>query len=955
MATKPAIGVDLREPSPIWQAAIDRYYEELKRGGIKGPAIEKDLWDIESPHDLLDQLAVLLPADPNASKSWMIMLRRLEPVLLSLNDFAAVISCALGMNGRVAAVIWGSIRLILKFAQPILPSLLDMFDDLERALPRFRKYERELPMTDALEDALSDMYTEIIVFCAHAITVFRNNPNIGQCRNAWSQFSTNFSTVISNLRRCSRRVDETADMIRLTRENHIAETITAIENFKVVKLRDINLPCYMIPYGLNLRFFGRSTEVQTLKNGLDPQSSSDTLRVMAIYGLGGVGKTQLALHYANTSMKVYDVIAWIQAETQIKLTQALSNFATKLGLPKPEGSEDDYRSVQKVRDWFNTADKTFLLIFDNVEKAEILDQIWPASNKGSVIITTRSPAIASKRATMLMHLECFTGEIGVETLYSLTRNHPSAENDTVAAEKICELLGGLPLAIAQVSEFIQDRGCSYEEFLAIYRKSADKVFARSEAPLEYSHTLSTVWDVSLQNLSLNSSTLQNMLAFLDPDLIPERLLTNTKAQITDPRLQFLFDDFDFGDAIIELNRASLIHRQSTPKALSVHRMVQFAVFKRLPLADSLFYLDNTIQLLYYGFPNTWNQRGNKQGHGWFSWETCSAVLPHVSWLMGLTEKYQLKATNSELYAELIFRAGQYLWKKEQPTAARLFFEFGLRLDINSSSPACAQAYRLLGHIALDVAQPRAALLAYQRALELRQKLEEPESPPIADVYDSIACSYTEIGNVSQAFSYLSKAAAIHHAHDPSRMARTNAIYAMTYLRAQKPDEALAALKECWRLQRLTQAQIADSKYPKHSGDILLLARIKYAQQQKKEAQQLAARTISIRKGLFGDKGPRVADSLFTVARMLEADGEDVLAAKMLREIVDMSQGMPEMKGHMARALWFLAAVEERIGDTIEAGKLRIKAREERDKIHGREPQDEDADDAFMNLVGWLLW
>lgn len=161
------------------------------------------------------------------------------------------------------------------------------------------------------------------------------------------------------------------------------------------------------------------------------------------------------------------------------------------------------------------------------------------------------------------------------------------------------------------------------------------------------------------------------------------------------------------------------------------------------------------------------------------------------------------------------------------------FEFGLRLDIDRCSAICAQAYRLLGHIALDLARPREALSAYQKALEARQKLEEPNSPPIADVYDSIACSYTEIGDVSQAFEYLSKAADIHHAHNPLRMARTQAIYAMTYLRAGQPDKALAALTECWRLQNLTEEQISASKYPKHSGDIVLLARIRYAQGQKK--------------------------------------------------------------------------------------------------------------------------
>lgn len=297
----------------------------------------------------------------------------------------------------------------------------------------------------------------------------------------------------------------------------------------------------------------------------------------------------------------------------------------------------------------------------------------------------------------------------------------------------------------------------------------------------------------------------------------------------------------------------------------------------------------------------------------------------------------------------------YLWEKEHPSTAHSFFEFGLRISQDQTSRSYAQAYRLLGHIALDVAQPKAALSAYQKALRAREALEQPDSPPIADVYDSIACSYTEQGNTAEAFEYLSKAAAIHQAHNPLHMGRTLAIYAMTYLRAGQPDAALEALQKCWELQGLTEEQISQSKYPKHSGDLVLLSRIKYAQGLKKEAQELASRTISIRRGHFGDKGPRVADSMFIVSRMLEANGEEVLAARLLREIVDMSKGVPEMQGHLSRALWFLAGVEANMGDGSRIEQLRVEARAVRNGIQGRETVDEDTDESFMGLVEWMLW
>jgi hypothetical protein len=106
-----------KEKSAIWQNAIQRYYDELKRGGIKGPVIEKDLWNVKSPMELLEQVRNLEPPDSRASGAWPDFISRLKPILFGLNDFASITAWALGMDGKVAAVVWGSIRLILSVSE----------------------------------------------------------------------------------------------------------------------------------------------------------------------------------------------------------------------------------------------------------------------------------------------------------------------------------------------------------------------------------------------------------------------------------------------------------------------------------------------------------------------------------------------------------------------------------------------------------------------------------------------------------------------------------------------------------------------------------------------------------------------------------------------------------------------------------------------------------------------
>lgn len=89
--------------------------------------------------------------------------------------------------------------------------------------------------------------------------------------------------------------------------------------------------------------------------------------------------------------------------------------------------------------------------------------------------------------------------------------------------------------------------------------------------------------------------------------------------------------------------------------------------------------------------------------------------------------------------------------------------------------------------------------------------------------------------------------------------------------------------------------------------------------------------------------------------MLSKKGEHVLAGKLPREILEMCGGMEEMIPHLARALLFLEAIEKIQGHDESEEDLRARAREEREKIAHREWPDEDTDEVFLRLVGWMLW
>lgn len=107
--------------------------------------------------------------------------------------------------------------------------------------------------------------------------------------------------------------------MRLSKETHAAETVKAISSLEKLMITDNGTRCHIIPYGVNLKFCGRTAEINELKAALDPGDQDQTLKAMSICGLGGVGKTQLALHYANTSRDFYGAVPWVQADTWTKL------------------------------------------------------------------------------------------------------------------------------------------------------------------------------------------------------------------------------------------------------------------------------------------------------------------------------------------------------------------------------------------------------------------------------------------------------------------------------------------------------------------------------------------------------------------------------------------------------------------------------------------------------------
>jgi hypothetical protein len=186
----------------------------------------------------------------------------------------------------------------------------------------------------------------------------------------------------------------------------------------------------------------------------------------------------------------------------------------------------------------------WLLVLDNADDSEKILSAWPSGAVGSVLLTSRDAAAWFGTVAESCRVQPFDEEAGVSAFLSLIGRGTYTESERTAAEKIMQSLGGLPLAINQISGFIVQQRLALEDFLPLYERNSTKINAKKTTRGDYEHTLSTVWELSLSQLSGPSRTLQTILAFLDPDKVHESVLREGSERIQEGDFEFLGDDME---------------------------------------------------------------------------------------------------------------------------------------------------------------------------------------------------------------------------------------------------------------------------------------------------------------------------------------------------------------------------------------------------------------------------
>src|SRR6266511_1513037 len=411
-------------------------------------------------------------------------------------------------------------------------------------------------------------------------------------------------------------------------------------------------PVWNIPSHPNPYFAGREPLLAEVYARLTAPDAAS--RRVALIGLGGIGKTQLAVEYAYRQRANYDLVWWVRGEQASSLLGDYAILAAQGRLVidlKPAEDAPQQVAVAAVREWLERH-RRWLLVLDNVEEPQAVANLLPRGTTGHVLLTSQAEAGWEALADLLP-VEVLAPTDAAEFLLARTRQR--GKQAEAAATTLGTTLGGLPLALEQAGAYVAATGAvTLEGYVELFATRALELLKRGQ-PLGYQHTVATTWSLALQRLRETEPAAVDLLTLasvLAPDDLPMPLLAGHAQELPEPLATTAADPLTLADAVAALRRYSLV--RVVADGLYVHRLLQTVVRAGLNSQDQQEWVTAAARLVHAAFP-----RGRVEVA---LWPAFAPLLPHALAVVDHAEALDVEA---ELTAWLRTHAGFYLWSRGQ--------------------------------------------------------------------------------------------------------------------------------------------------------------------------------------------------------------------------------------------------------------------------------------------------
>jgi hypothetical protein len=415
---------------------------------------------------------------------------------------------------------------------------------------------------------------------------------------------------------------------------------------------------------------GREALLADLDVRLTSEGGTGSPRVVVLAGLGGAGKTSVAVEYAYRHLAGLGVVWQFAAEEPAALAAGFSDLAAALGARDLLDTGDPVAAVHgalaaRRGDW--------LLVFDNVTGPAAIQGLPPAGD-GRVLITSRSALWPPGQVLDVPVLD-------TRTAAGFLVNRTGAAGQEPAARELAIELGGLPLALEQAAAYMQATGRDMAGYLELFRDRSLELLARGEVA-GYGEQVTTTWALAFDQIGQaapGAAGLLRLLACCAPDAIPLGLLLCPRpedAEPFDPEVSrlldpLLADPLAVDDAVAMLRRYSLI---SAPQdgAVSVHRLVQAVTLAQLPAEVAGSWRQAAAALIDAALPAdpalpaAWPLFAALVPHAQAALATHSSGMGRIANYLGLTGNY---AAARDIYRQILAGREQALGAEHVETLA----------------------------------------------------------------------------------------------------------------------------------------------------------------------------------------------------------------------------------------------------------------------------------------------
>jgi tetratricopeptide (TPR) repeat protein len=706
-------------------------------------------------------------------------------------------------------------------------------------------------------------------------------------------------------------------------------------------------------------FKGREKIMDELRATLQNHAAAAVVGT-ALHGLGGVGKTRLAIEYAWRHEPDYCAVLFLAADTRERLSASLAALAGPevLDLPEQDAPQDSVKIAAALK-WFD-AHPGWLMILDNIDDAgaaEAAEALLGRLKGGHLLITGRYPNFSGSIETL--ELDALPLEDAVKFLLERAKKRNPSQDDENLARELATELGRLALGLSQAAAYIDTRRICFARYLELWREAREKVLNWfDERLVSYNHDvgLAATWATSVEKLSAQGLRLLELCAFLDPAPIPRSLLDSLRDE----------DNFDGETALADLFAFSLATPagieagKNTTSGFVLHRLVQDFGRRRMDETHRCEVLQAALNwgdAAFVGAPLDVR-----------FWPVLNPLVPHALAVARFGDDAGIATPTARLMNDL----GLLLHAKARHGEAELLYRRALAIDEANYGPVhpnVASGLINLAELLRAVNRLAEAEPLYPRALAIFEASCGLDHPSVASGLNNLALWLRDTNRLAEAEPLFRRALAIDEAsygpdhptvardlnnlagslHETARFAeaeplfrRALAIDEATY-GPDHPEVAIRLNNLAMFLERTSAAEEAEPLYrralaideasygPDHP-DVSIrlnnLAALLCATNRLTAAEPLYRRASTIDEASYGPDHPQVAIRLNNLAELLCATNRHVEAERLSRRMVEIFLAFTAQTGHRHPHLH--AALENYFGILLAAGRDEAQARAEID-------------------------